>query len=423
MRSLRRPMFRRGGKVSSRNNGIVSGFASGGTVRQNYANSNPNGVISVDQIAKEAIEENNRIREMEERGGGSFLTDSNVMMPTSMGTETTAIQNDPRLYDFLSEQGYFDTPEYKRGLTTSDYLRLASMGAEIMGAPNIGGSGLGGALQSASPALASAGRDLSKRYGDRESQYKKDLEKIQDRKIDAIKDDYLFERSSKEARSQADYKHELDMELLDKKLSVPQFEKQFVSQEAKRIRSLMKNLDPDSQEYKDLKADLEFNLYGAITKAVAEGKVELLTNREFLELLDDQVQDVIDSKDPEFSNMSKLQIRNKILTDSFVAWGLENVFVPPGISRENNAEGGRVGLQQGGDPMMAQQTQTQPDSVGLTFEELRARLPQEVTDSVIKLLATSEAALLDFANLETQEDIAQFNQKYNTDLQLPAQVA
>ena len=50
MRSLRRPMFRRGGKVSSRNNGIVSGFASGGTVRQNYANSNPNGVISVDQL-------------------------------------------------------------------------------------------------------------------------------------------------------------------------------------------------------------------------------------------------------------------------------------------------------------------------------------------------------------------------------------
>ena len=75
--------------------------------------------------------------------------------------------------------------------------------------------------------------------------------------------------------------------------------------------------------------------------------------------------------------------------------------------------------------MMAQQAQAQaqPNSVGLTFEELRARLPQEVTDGVVRLLATSEAALLDFANLETQEDIAQFNQKYNTDLQLPAQVA
>jgi len=424
MRSLRRPMFRRGGKVSSRNNGIVSGFAGGGTVRQGFY---PGG--SVDQIAKQAQidkEENDRIREMEARGGGNFINNLDVVMPTSTGTEidpTTAVQNDPRLYDFLSEQGYFDTPEYKRGLTTSDYLRLASMGAEIMGAPNIGGSGLGGALQSASPALASAGRDLSKRYADRESQYKKDLEKIQDRKIDAIKDDYLFERSSKEARKQADYKHGLDMELLDKKLSVPQFEKQFVSQEAKKIRSLMKNLDPDSQEYKDLEADLKFNLYGPITKAIAEGKIDLLTDDKFLEDVADIVQDIIDSKDPEFRNMSRLDIRNKVIADSFVEWGLENVFVPPGTSRENNAEGGRVGLQQGGDPMMAQQTQTQPDSVGLTFEELRARLPQEVTDSVIKLLATSEAALLDFANLETQEDIAQFNQKYNTDLQLPAQVA
>ena len=42
---------------------------------------------------------------------------------------------------------------------------------------------------------------------------------------------------------------------------------------------------------------------------------------------------------------------------------------------------------------------------------------------VVRLLATSENALLDFANIQTQEDIAQFNQKYNTNLQLPTQVA
>lgn len=419
MKSLRRPMFRRGGKVSSRNNGIVSGFAGGGSVRQGFY---PGG--SVDQIAKQAIadkEENARIREMEARGGGNFLTDSNVMMPTS-GTEidpTTAIQNDPRLYDFLSEQGYFDTPEYKRGLTTSDYLRLASMGAEIMGAPNIGGSGLGGALQSASPALSRAGMDLSQRYGERESQYKKDLEKIKDRKIAAITDDYTFERSSREARDQADYKHSLDMELLDKKLSVPQFEKQFVSERAAEIRSEMKNLDPTSTEYKNLKDELENNLYGAITKAVADGKVDLLTDDGFREDLNEIVDTIKAEKDPAFSGMTTLQIRNKVISDSFVEWGLENVFVPEGRTQE--AEGGRIELQQGGDPMMEQQAQ--PNSVGLTFEELRARLPQEVTDGVVRLLATSEEALLAFAGLETQEDIAQFNQKYNTDLQLPAQVA
>ena len=64
-----------------------------------------------------------------------------------------------------------------------------------------------------------------------------------------------------------------------------------------------------------------------------------------------------------------------------------------------------------------------PKDSPLTFEELRARLPREVTDQVVRLLATSEAALLDFANIDTEQDIAIFNQKYNADLQLPTQVA
>ena len=83
------------------------------------------------------------------------------------------------------------------------------------------------------------------------------------------------------------------------------------------------------------------------------------------------------------------------------------------------AEGGRVGLQEGGQAMGMQGGDQSPE---LSFEELRARLPMEVTDQVVRLLATSEAALLDFANIDTQEDIAIFNQKYNVDLQLPVQV-
>ena len=82
------------------------------------------------------------------------------------------------------------------------------------------------------------------------------------------------------------------------------------------------------------------------------------------------------------------------------------------------AEGGRVGLQEGGQAMGMQGSDQSPE---LSFEELRARLPMEVTDQVVRLLATSEAALLDFANIDTQEDIAIFNQKYNVDLQLPVQ--
>ena len=87
------------------------------------------------------------------------------------------------------------------------------------------------------------------------------------------------------------------------------------------------------------------------------------------------------------------------------------------------AEGGRVEAQEGTFIAPTEQGQSPKGSMGLTFQELRARLPQEVSDEVVRLIATSEEALLDFANLETQDDIALFNQKYQSDLQLPSQVA
>ena len=55
----------------------------------------------------------------------------------------------------------------------------------------------------------------------------------------------------------------------------------------------------------------------------------------------------------------------------------------------------------------------------LTFGELRARLPREISDSIIQLLATSDEALLQFANIRTQQDVDQFNQTYQVDLILP----
>jgi len=149
------------------------------------------------------------------------------------------------------------------------------------------------------------------------------------------------------------------------------------------------------------------------------GEVEILSINSRAETI--ATSEGLTPKTSEHALRSKEIAEAIILERGFSGIGLDLGYLGMGTY----AEGGRVGLQEGGDPMMAQQTQTQPqsNSVGLTFEELRARLPQEVTDGVVRLLATSEAALLDFANLETQEDIAQFNQKYNTDLQLPAQVA
>ena len=55
----------------------------------------------------------------------------------------------------------------------------------------------------------------------------------------------------------------------------------------------------------------------------------------------------------------------------------------------------------------------------LDFTTLRARLPNEITDDIVKLLADSEEALTAFANIRTQEDVDQFNQTYNVSLVLP----
>ena len=56
-----------------------------------------------------------------------------------------------------------------------------------------------------------------------------------------------------------------------------------------------------------------------------------------------------------------------------------------------------------------------------TFEELRNRLPKEITDDVVKLISQSEEAMQDFAFIRTQGDVGKFNTKYGVNLVLPPQ--
>ena len=88
------------------------------------------------------------------------------------------------------------------------------------------------------------------------------------------------------------------------------------------------------------------------------------------------------------------------------------------------AQGGRVGYDQGGMIMPAQQApdETIPaEMTNISEGELRRRLPPEVGDDVVKLLANSAEALEDFAMIKTAQDIARFNRKYGVDLTLPAE--
>ena len=115
-----------------------------------------------------------------------------------------------------------------------------------------------------------------------------------------------------------------------------------------------------------------------------------------------------------------------------------------------NATGGRVGYQQGvgpnvmqtslqeniqmpgGDVAISEQIDeanapvTEPQGSGLgensqAYALLRARLPQEITDDVVMLIAYNPQAFEDFAAIQTQSDVMSFNMKYGVELVIPAQ--
>ena len=98
------------------------------------------------------------------------------------------------------------------------------------------------------------------------------------------------------------------------------------------------------------------------------------------------------------------------------------------VEEMGKAEGGRIGYANAGavmprQPMQAAGPMDQgpEDMAGITYEELRARLPQEVGDDVVRLLANSAEALEDFAMIQTEQDINTFNKKYGVNLVLPSE--
>ena len=88
---------------------------------------------------------------------------------------------------------------------------------------------------------------------------------------------------------------------------------------------------------------------------------------------------------------------------------------------QNMADGGRAGYQVGGmtTSQQTQETIQESPTQDLTYSELRTRLPNSISDQVVQLLANSKQALLDFAEIRTQQDVDQFNQQYDVTLTLP----
>ena len=103
------------------------------------------------------------------------------------------------------------------------------------------------------------------------------------------------------------------------------------------------------------------------------------------------------------------------------------------VNRELRAEGGRAGYANAGAVMPGQPMQAQapgptdqgseapPEIQTIDYETLRARLPNTITDDIVRLIVSSAEAMEDFATIQTQQDISNFNKKYGVELILPAE--
>ena len=97
----------------------------------------------------------------------------------------------------------------------------------------------------------------------------------------------------------------------------------------------------------------------------------------------------------------------------------------------NKKDGGRIGFANG-TPMeesiqvsetVGQGQVPTAQTAQLSFEEIRNRLPKEITDDVVRLISGSNEALQDFSYIRTQGDVDKFNMKYGVTLVLPQSTA
>ena len=350
-RILRRPMFR-GGKVSSYGTGIASGLADGGMPKKRGLVDGPGGY------------------------SGEVLD----------------------IYRSVEEQ----IPEYKpQGLTTGDYLRIASAGLDILGAPSEGG-GIGGTLATISKPLSKLGVDLGTGIDTREV-------KGRERRDDLVKAVTAGEIDLKGAKLRSRTRVDAVKGYLDE------------------VYKLKRNAAAgDAEKLKQIEADYQNDFENFVVKGLDVSDISnIVKGDEVQERIFDAAEanvkaKGIDEDDPRFSEELIIEATRitqeygKNLQSGFAEGGpvamTEDVNVmtqtPAGMTDVNMSETEVV------DP-------TQAAPMQLTYDQLRARLPKEIGDEIVTLLANSYEALADFASIATQADVDNFNVKYGVELVLP----
>ena len=408
-RTLKRPMFKRGGTP---NTGIMDGFSNGGDTVRRGTDTSPQELESIMGLMDRAPQ------------------------PTAT---TPVFTEDP-----IVRREYEDEPAF--GL--QDYMSLFKLGAGIAGAPGRG-SGLGGVLAASSEPLQQFADEFAASSAAKAAR-KREFEQREDDRMDTARREQKG-REFEQFQADKAFGRELDLQkvktddeirVLDRRIESGIDKTDFQRKEEMKNEIFMKmGQAKNEQEYNKLKEQYEA-LYQDTVDSRDSLREQILDNEDLMgegesgrgfrgDAFD--ILERINNPDDTSQETEELRQKYRGMSEEQIAGALVNEYVEEtfkitvpsmpefgqmqtGQQEESETIDQRAGVHEG---VMIEQQGKAP----LTFEELRAILPREVSDAVVRLITQSEAALLDFAQIETQEDIARFNVKYNTDLQLPAQVA
>ena len=289
------------------------------------------------------------------------------------------------IYRSIEEQ----LPQYQpQGLSVGDFLRIASSGLEILGTPSEG-PGIRGALATASKPLAKLGVDLGTSIDTREA-------KGRERRDDLVKAVTAGEIDLKGAQLRSRTRVDAVKGYLDEVYKLK--------------REAAKG---DAAKLAEIEADYQNDFENFVVKGLDVSDISnIVKGDEVQERIFDAAEanvkaKGIDEDDPRYSEGKNLQ---RGFAEGGPVTMTEDVNVmrqtPGGITDVNMSETETV-------------SPTEAAPMQLTYDQLRARLPREIGDEIVRLLANSYEALADFASIATQADVDNFNVKYGVELVLP----
>jgi hypothetical protein len=316
-----------------------------------------------------------------------------------------------------------ELPEKKR-MSTSDYLRIASAGADILAAPSEG-SGIFGALRSSAPALSKLGGDLATSM-DAKTAARNELLANEESAITDISGAIMKSRNYRPDRG---FNVDRTMAIIEDNLKIRQEIDAALESDASLVKYIQdKELNVTTTEEI---AALKLQLKNQREIAKAKLKDVLPKNENMTAFLKtSQARLVFASTIKAEEDRQDMQMDNPAFDMSALIQAINRIGQKDGGLTTGYAEGGLTGMMaeetintpEGSETMEEEVVEETPGpeaSAPLTYDELRLRLPPEVSDSVVKLLAASDEALLEFSNIATQQDVDEFNVKYGVELVLP----